>query len=63
MKTYTIEINESYTRVVTVELDDDSDINDALSEVRDNYYNERIVLDSDDFDDVNFNVVNNDTTI
>jgi hypothetical protein len=60
MKTYTIEINESYTRVVTVELDDDSDINDALSEVRDNYYNERIILDSDDFDDVDFNEVNED---
>jgi len=54
MKTYTIQINESYSRIVTIELPDDSDINDAIAEVRSDYYNEAIVLDTNDFDDVDF---------
>jgi hypothetical protein len=60
MKTYTIAINESYTRYVTIEMPDDSDINDAIAEVRSDYYDETIVLDSSDFDDVDFNEVNED---
>ena len=54
MKTYTIQINESYSRIVTVELPDEYDINDAIAEVRSDYYNEDIVLGSEDFDDVDF---------
>jgi hypothetical protein len=54
MKTYTIQINESYSRIVTIELEDEYDINDAIAEVRNDYYNEVIVLDSEDFDDVDF---------
>jgi hypothetical protein len=54
MKTYTIQINESYSRIVTIELPDDSDINDAIAEVRSDYYNELIILDYRDFDDADF---------
>ena len=54
MKTYTIQINESYSRIVTIELEDEYDINDAIAEVRNDYYNEVIVLGSEDFDDVDF---------
>jgi hypothetical protein len=54
MKTYTIQINESYSRIVTIELPDEYDINDAIAEVRSDYYNEDIVLGSEDFDDVDF---------
>jgi hypothetical protein len=54
MKTYTIQINESYSRIVTIELEDEYDINDAIAEVRSDYYNEVIVLGSEDFDDVDF---------
>jgi hypothetical protein len=52
MKKYTIQINESYSRIVTIELEDEYDINDAIAEVRNDYYNEEIVLDTNDFDDV-----------
>lgn len=54
MKTYTIQINESYSRIVTIELEDEYDINDAIAEVRNDYYNEVIVLGTNDFDDVDF---------
>jgi len=60
MKTYTIAINESYTRYVTIELEDEYDIGDAIAEVRSDYYDEKIVLDYSDFDDVDFNEVNED---
>jgi len=59
MKKYTIQINESYTRIVTIELEDEYDINDAIAEVRSDYYDEKIVLDYSDFDDVDFNEVEN----
>ncbi len=54
MKKYTIQINESYSKIVTIELPNDSDINDAIAEVRSDYYNELIMLDYRDFDDVDF---------
>jgi hypothetical protein len=60
MKTYTIAINESYTRYVTIELEDEYDIGDAIAEARSDYYDEKIVLDYSDFDDVDFNEVNED---
>ena len=60
MKTYTIAINESYTRYVTIEFDDEYDVGDAIAEVRSDYYDEKIVLDFMDFDDVDFNEVNED---
>ena len=57
MKTYTIAINESYTRYVTIELDDEYDVGDAIAEVRSDYYDEEIVLDYRHFDNVDFNDV------
>ena len=60
MKTYTIAINESYTRYVTIELDDEYDVGDAIAEVRSDYYDEKIVLDYNDFDDVDFNIVDDE---
>jgi len=59
MKKYTIQINESYSRIVTIELEDEYDIGDAIAEVRSDYYDEKIVLDSSDFDDVDFNEIEN----
>lgn len=59
MKKYTIQINESYTRIVTIELEDEYDINDAIAEVRSDYCDEKIVLDYSDFDDVDFNEIEN----
>ena len=60
MKTYTIAINESYTRYVTIELDDEYDVGDAIAEVRSDYYDEKIVLDYSDLDDVDFNIVDDE---
>ena len=54
MKTYKIQIIEMSSRIIEIELEDEYDVNDAIAEVRDDYYNEEIVLDYSDFDYVDF---------
>lgn len=57
MKEYQVEIVETLVRIVTVEADS---IDEAIANVMDKYNNAELVLDSDDFFDVNFNLINKD---
>ena len=52
MKTFYISITETLNRIVEVHAEDSSE---ALQKAEDAYYNEEIVLDSDDFVDTDFN--------
>lgn len=49
-----IQITETLQRIVEVETDD---VDKALSEVSDNYNNEDIVLDADDFNGTEIEVI------
>ena len=60
MKEYEVEVVETLIRIVTVEA---MNAEDAIKFVKYDYNNAELVLDSDDFFDVDFNVVNNDTRI
>jgi hypothetical protein len=60
MKEYEVEVCETLIRIVTVEA---MNVEDAIKFVKYDYNNAELVLDSDDFFDVDFNVVNNGTTI
>jgi hypothetical protein len=60
MKEFEVEVVETLIRIVTVEA---MSKEDAIKFVRYDYNNAELVLDSDDFFDVDFNVVNNDTSI
>jgi hypothetical protein len=55
MKTFKIEIQELLARVVDVEA---IDLDDAISKLNDQYENEEIVLDYDDFVAVDFIEIN-----
>lgn len=52
MKTYYISVTETLNRIVEVHAEDSSE---ALQKAEEAYYNEEIVLDSDDFVDTDFN--------
>ena len=52
MKTYYISVTETLKRIVEVHAEDS---NEALQKAEDAYYNEEIVLDSDDFFERDFN--------
>ncbi|KKN71233.1 hypothetical protein LCGC14_0422760 [marine sediment metagenome] len=54
MDEYEVEIEETLSRIVTVEAENSDDAEDK---VREDYGNGDIVLDSDDFQDVNFEIV------
>ena len=60
MKEFEVEVRETLIKIVTVEAMTEED---AIEFVTYDYNNAELVLDSDDFFDVDFNVVNNDTTI
>lgn len=60
MKEFEVEVVETLIRIVTVEAMTEED---AIKFVTYDYNNAELVLDSDDFFDVDFNVVNNDTRI
>jgi hypothetical protein len=60
MREYEVEVVETLIRIVTVEAMSEED---AIKFVKYDYNNAELVLDSDDFFDVDFNVVNNDTRI
>jgi len=57
MKEYQVEVCETLIRIVTVEAQSKEQ---ALEFVRYDYNNAELVLDSDDFFDVDFNLVNQD---
>ena len=52
MKTFYISVTETLKRIVEVHAEDS---NEALQKAEDAYYNEEIVLDSDDFFERDFN--------
>jgi hypothetical protein len=55
MKEYNVEVCETLIRIVTVEATSEED---AIKFVKYDYNNAELVLDSDDFFDVDFNLVN-----
>jgi hypothetical protein len=55
MKEYQVEVCETLIRIVTVEATSEED---AIKFVKYDYNNAELVLDSDDFFDVDFNLVN-----
>lgn len=57
MKEFEIEVCETLIRIVTVEAQNEEQ---ALEFVKYDYNNAELVLDSDDFFDVDFNLVNKD---
>ena len=57
MKEYNVEVCETLIRIVTVEALNEEQ---ALEFVRYDYNNAELVLDSDDFFDVDFEIVNKD---
>lgn len=57
MKEYTVEVCETLIRIVTVEAMSEED---AIKFVKYDYNNAELVLDSDDFFDVEFEIVNRD---
>ena len=59
-KEYQVEVCETLIRIVTVEATSEKQ---ALEFVMYDYNNAELVLDADDFFDVDFNLVNNDKTI
>jgi hypothetical protein len=54
MAKYKITIVETLSRIIEIELNRDLDENDALSIVKNQYYEGDIILDAEDFDDVDF---------
>lgn len=54
MKKFTVEITETLQRQIEVEA---ADKNEAISKVREKYYNEEVVLDSGDYIDTEFNII------
>jgi hypothetical protein len=57
MKEYNVEVCETLIRIVTVEALSEED---AIKFVKYDYNNAELVLDSDDFFDVDFEIVNRD---
>jgi len=55
MKEYNVEVCETLIKIVTVEATSEED---AIKFVKYDYNNAELVLDSDDFFDVDFNLVN-----
>ena len=58
MKTFYISVTETLNRIVEVHA---TDVCDAIQKVSDAYQDEQIVLDSDDYVDVDFHDVTDDT--
>jgi hypothetical protein len=57
MREYNVEVCETLIRIVTVEA---MNAEDAIEFVKYDYNNAELVLDSDDFFDVEFEIVNRD---
>lgn len=54
MKKFTVEITETLQRQIEVEAEDE---NEAISKAEDMYRNEEVVLDSGDYIDTDFNII------
>jgi len=59
-KEFKVEVMETLVRIVTVEATSEKE---AINLVMYDYHNAELVLNADDFFDVDFNLVNNDKTI
>ena len=59
MKTFYISVTETLNRIVEVHAEDEYE---AIHKVSDAYHDEQIVLDSDDYVDVDFDNVTDDIT-
>ena len=57
MKTYAVEITETLQRIVYI---DAKSAEEAKDKVEEQYYNEKIVLDSSDYQDTKIEVVEDD---
>lgn len=53
-QTFKVEITETLQRTIEVEAED---LDDAISKAKEKYYNEEVVLDSEDYIDTEFTVV------
>jgi hypothetical protein len=56
MKVIKVVVLEYLSRIIEVEVDDSRDENDAINEVRNDYFNGDIELDANDFDGVDFEI-------
>lgn len=54
MAKYKVVIVETLSRIVEIEVDESWDENDALETVRNDYNDGEIILNAEDFDDVEF---------
>ena len=53
-QTFKVEITETLQRTIEVEAED---LDDAISKAKEKYYNEEVVLDSEDYIDTEFTIV------
>ena len=60
MAKYKVVIVETLSRIVEIEVDESWDENDALETVRNDYYDGEIILNAEDFDDVEFIIYKED---
>ena len=54
MAKYKVTIVEYLSRIIEIEVDDTWDENDALEVAKNDYYDGEIILNAEDFDDVEF---------
>ena len=60
MVKYKVVIVETLSRIVEIEVDESWDENDALETVRNDYNDGEIILNAEDFDDVEFIIYKED---
>ena len=60
MAKYKVVIVETLSRIVEIEVDESWDENDALETVRNDYNDGEIILNAEDFDDVEFIIYKED---
>lgn len=51
---YKVKITEYLSRIIEVEVDDNCDEDAVMDDIKSDYYNCNIILNSEDFDDVEF---------
>ena len=57
---YKVKITEYLSRIIEVEVDDNCDEDAVMDDIKSDYYNCNIILNAEDFDDVEFeNIMTN----
>jgi hypothetical protein len=51
---YKVKITEYLSRIIEVEVDDNCDEDAVMDDIKSDYYNCNIILNAEDFDDVEF---------